>query len=216
VESEDLALDSNALECEQSPSVKAMSTAVQSCESIGLMSHALMTCEHSKPPTSDQSMSSAVDSHAKTLARQAKVKASPESAADCGNTFAVSAANSNRNSRSSRTSAPFAPVDLSKFSGILPNSGLMRNGLLSARAQWVPHTHAIDCSLWPTPRADGGNNAGGSNSRRAAIKRGTYIPGSVNPSHREWLMGFPIGHTEIESWETQSFRRSLRLSGKQS
>ena len=50
-------------------------------------------------------------------------------------------------------------------------------------------------TMYPTPRVDGGNNAGGSNSRKAAIDRGTYISGSLNPSFVEWMMGFPVGFT---------------------
>jgi hypothetical protein len=35
----------------------------------------------------------------------------------------------------------------------LPPSGMTRNGVLFPRPHWVPTTDAIDCLLWPTPRA---------------------------------------------------------------
>lgn len=58
---------------------------------------------------------------------------------------------------------------------------------------------AISIRMYPTPRADGRDNAGGSNSRRSAKKRGTYIGRALNPQFVEWLMGFPIGWTDLEA-----------------
>ena len=106
--------------------------------------------------------------------------------------------NSNLNMPSSKILTPSEDGALTGLSVDLPASGMMRNGQLLPRAPWVTHMCGSDCTLWPTPRADGGNNAGGSNSRKAAIKRGTYITGNINPSHREWLMGFPIGWTDCD------------------
>lgn len=78
-----------------------------------------------------------------------------------------------------------------------PTSGMMQSGRLFQRAAWVSHTCESGCGLWPTPTSSNRDNAGGSNSRKAAKARGTYISGSVNPSLYEWLMGFPIGWTAI-------------------
>jgi hypothetical protein len=83
------------------------------------------------------------------------------------------------------------------FLETLPRSGSMRSGRLYRRALWVPHTHESGCSSWPTPVASGGDNCGGSGSQKAALRKGTYVSGRVNPSLYEWLMGFPIGWTEI-------------------
>jgi hypothetical protein len=58
--------------------------------------------------------------------------------------------------------------------------------------------------LYPTPRADSRDNAGGSNSRRIAKERGTYIGRKLNPLFVEWLMGFPLGWTELEDSATPS------------
>lgn len=88
--------------------------------------------------------------------------------------------------------------DSTRCSVIFTNAGSMQSGRLYRRAAWVPHTHEKDCSLWPTPRANGGSSAGGSNARKSAIRNGTYVTGKRNPNHTEWLMGFPIGWTEIE------------------
>lgn len=57
---------------------------------------------------------------------------------------------------------------------------------------------------FPTPRADGRDNCGGSNARASAKKRGTYVGRKENPEWREQQMGFPAGWTEIPPSETPS------------
>lgn len=32
----------------------------------------------------------------------------------------------------------------------------------------------------------------------------------LNPSFAEWMMGYEIGYTELEQWETRSSRKSLK------
>jgi hypothetical protein len=59
-------------------------------------------------------------------------------------------------------------------------------------------------AYYPTPRADGRDNCGGNNARRTAKRNGTYIGRKENPPFREWLMGFPIGWTEIPPSGTPS------------
>jgi hypothetical protein len=69
---------------------------------------------------------------------------------------------------------------------------------------------------FPTPRADGRDNCGGSNARASAKKRGTYVGRKENPEWREWQMGFPIGWTETPPSETPSSPRSPSGSGDES
>jgi len=57
-------------------------------------------------------------------------------------------------------------------------------------------------STWPTPTTpSGGGNVGGSGAYKNAIKNGTHIPHSINPSLYEWLMGWPIGWTDLKPLE---------------
>jgi len=52
---------------------------------------------------------------------------------------------------------------------------------------------------WPTPTTpSGGGNCGGSGAYKNAIKNGTHIPHSINPNLYEWLMGWPIGWTDLK------------------
>ena len=89
-----------------------------------------------------------------------------------------------------------------QLSGTWSASGTTQNGMLFRLAPLVPHIHASGCSLWPTPRVDGADNAGGSNSRKTAIRKGTYLSGRINPNLYEWLMGFPTDWTALEDSET--------------
>lgn len=57
-------------------------------------------------------------------------------------------------------------------------------------------------------RADGRDDAGGSDSRRAAKKRGVYFGRTLSPLFVEWLMGLPLGWTDLEDSATPSCRRS--------
>jgi len=99
-------------------------------------------------------------------------------------------------------------------------------------------THAYECDcppieewendpycariVWPTPAArDWKGPSVNTPARdcldfaveRGATKHKTYPPppipgGKLNPEFVEWLMGFPVGWTDCDALETQSFRRS--------
>ncbi len=55
---------------------------------------------------------------------------------------------------------------------------------------------------YSTPTASNRDSAGGSNSRRTEKEAGTYISGQLNPTWVEWLMGFPLGWTDLEASAT--------------
>lgn len=56
--------------------------------------------------------------------------------------------------------------------------------------------------MWPTPTATNGLD-GGSHSRAACLKAGMDVPtsGQLNPPWVEWLMGWPIGWTDLKPLE---------------
>ena len=62
------------------------------------------------------------------------------------------------------------------------------------------NTNAKESGLWATPTTpSGGGNCGGSGAYKNALKNGTHIPHSINPNLYEWLMGFPIGWTDLNA-----------------
>jgi len=81
--------------------------------------------------------------------------------------------------------------------------------------QLVPLERRISATgsgFWPTPRASGGSLSGGSNSRKAALKRGQYLSGKLNPAWIGWLMGYGTEWHLFADLETPSSRKSQRKS----
>ncbi len=72
--------------------------------------------------------------------------------------------------------------------------------------------------MWPTPSCQWLN--GGSNSRKASEKRGVESEilngGSLNPTWVEWLMGWPIGWTDLKPLEMAKFQQWLDSHGASS
>jgi DNA (cytosine-5)-methyltransferase 1 len=72
-------------------------------------------------------------------------------------------------------------------------------------------------SKWPTPTTpSGGGNVGGSGAYKNAIKNGTHIPHSINPSLYEWLMGWPIGWTDLSARVTAKWPFAQQQHGNYS
>tara|TARA_R100000458_G_C8228801_1_gene211108 strand:+ start:51 stop:995 length:945 start_codon:yes stop_codon:yes gene_type:complete len=59
-------------------------------------------------------------------------------------------------------------------------------------AEWTP-------KMWPTPTTqDGKNNGGKSQHRRNSKPLNAEVGGALNPQWVEWLMGYPIGWTDLK------------------
>lgn len=68
---------------------------------------------------------------------------------------------------------------------------------------------------YPTPTAqDAKNNGGPSQSERNSLSLNATIGGPLNPTWVEWLMGWPIGWTDLQPLEMDKFRWWLRSHGK--
>jgi hypothetical protein len=80
--------------------------------------------------------------------------------------------------------------------------------------------------IWPTPRTKGGRRTWGTpkaqDSRHAMTDRGKYNlgeqvaglhGGKLNPMWVEWLMGWPLGWTDLKPLETDKFQRWLDEHG---
>jgi len=119
--------------------------------------------------------------------------------------------------------------DSTEFCATLPKWGLMLKGEC-----WEQQTleHSIKGtgfglslnyppppppSKWPTPTTpSGGGNVGGSGAYKNAIKNGTHIPHSINPSLYEWLMGWPIGWTDLSARVTAKWPFAQQQHGNYS
>lgn len=109
--------------------------------------------------------------------------------------------------------------DSTAFCATLPRAGTMRNGALwehqtSGRrttdndagfSQLLPTPLARDCKDGPQPVYR--------NGRRQFDTLGRAIGGKPNPMFSEWLMGWPLNHTDLQPLETDRFRQWLRLHG---
>jgi len=144
--------------------------------------------------------------HAKTSAQQEKVQGLMQSVQECGEKWHASFAKYDPDSCSWRTAQCSLLGDLEPFSETWPQWGLMRDGECWEQRTLEQTIKETESGLWPTPKAsEGGGNAGGANGRRIAKENGTWIPHSINPNLYEWLMGWPLGWTDLKPLEMDKF-----------
>jgi hypothetical protein len=89
-----------------------------------------------------------------------------------------------------------------------PTVGMMRNGVLYQHVHSVPHTHGNECSSWPTPLAQShradcpGERLRYSPHIETELKMRLGIPVTnkqrLHPHFLEYLMGYPIGFTDLK------------------
>lgn len=95
-----------------------------------------------------------------------------------------------------------------QYSGSFPSAGMMQSGRLYRQRAWVRRTYARECLLLPTPAASDCKSATSQEVCQKIIHRGksprlgeaisARMNGKLNPAFVEWLMGFPIGWTELK------------------
>jgi hypothetical protein len=161
----------------------------------------------------EKSMLSQEDFHARTLVPPEKESALTESVQDFGKKWHGSFAKYNPDTHSLRTHQCSLFEDSTEYCVTLPKWGLMLNGECWEQQTLEHSIRGIESGLspnlppppskWPTPTTpSGGGNVGGSGAYKNAIKNGTHIPHSINPSLYEWLMGWPIGWTDLNALVT--------------
>jgi hypothetical protein len=68
---------------------------------------------------------------------------------------------------------------------------------------------AVSARLWPTPTArDWKSSSMGTQGNARPLSE--HLPGPLNPTWVEWLMGFPLGWTDCGDSATRSSRKSLK------
>jgi len=95
----------------------------------------------------------------------------------------------------------------------------MRNDIVSQLPTLVPLTAATASGSWPTPQAneDAAGTPNGKMQRMLGNHPGIrgetpeeWARGSLNPTWVEWLMGFPLGHTDLSVSVTPSSPKSSK------
>jgi len=160
-------------------------------------------------------MSFLEDSRAKTSAQQAKAQASTAINLGSGQRWHESSARFDLDACSWRTHRTLFDEVLPESSVTLPLSGMMRDGVVYQPWKSERLTEEIDCgSLLPTPTAtqygttNNGKRSDGTTFATAGTPSlSTLVGGPLNPQWIEWLMGWPIGWTDLNVLETDKCQR---------
>ena len=179
-----------------------------------------MTSEPSQPegllPMELPSMSSSGASHARTLARR---EGEPELVVPVllyGRRSLGYVATLDLGSLSWKTSQRSFGEGWTPFSPTLPRSGMMQSGIVSELTPWQPVSVESAFGFWhtPTTRDYKGQSGAGNRKRRgrggrlhiANLCDQLWDTGRLDlvrsATFREWLMGLPIGHTDLKPSET--------------
>ena len=171
-------------------------------------------------------MSCAGASLAKTLVPQGKALALMASEAAYGERWHASFAKYDPATHLWKTPQCSLLGDYIEFSETWPKWGMMQNGVCSERVTPELTTSAIASGSWPTPctRDYKGANGPDGLTRNDGKSRMDQLPNQVayggkstqatktkvnmtlNPSWVEWLMGWPIGWTDLKPLETDKLR----------
>lgn len=218
------ALDLKPQDFTQELFVKSNLIVKRCLESIGRTLQYIQTSRNSTGSNSPEQLTLfAGGSLVKTSARLAAWLELEEKGLDYGKSFIELLAKYDLNTQSWRTSQTSfldnAELGLAEFSETWPRSGMMRNGIAYRLADLVPIISEIDCglSLIQTPRKTVSKP-----SKRFSRKKpcqeeiAESLGEKCNPEYREWMMGFPIGWTDLQHSETPLSHKFLTSSEKQS
>jgi hypothetical protein len=91
-------------------------------------------------------------------------------------------------------------------------------GCLSEQVEWSEEGHPIGYitkKTWPTPTAHLAKETNApSEANRNEPSMASRVGGQLNPMWVEWLMGWPLGWTDLKPLETDKFQRWLDEHGK--
>lgn len=115
-----------------------------------------------------------------------------------------------------KTSLGLFPSDTSeKFSGTWPKWGSMRNGELFHQPQPVQTMFARGSGYLPTPTAHNSKEgAYPAEYTRNTPTLAAVLGGKIAPPRTEWMMGWPIGWSDLKPLETDSLLLWQRAHGK--
>lgn len=156
------------------------------------------------------------DFPAKTCQQQESRQALTANALDSGPSLPVCLGKLDPDTPSLKTSqtclTETGEIGLSEYSGTFGRSGMTRNGTLYQLPTLALLTGGTGSGYWRTPAASNGNQGPKSKEFYETclrtgqstitlvdqVRHRTEGGGQLNPPFVEWLMGFPIGHTDLK------------------
>ena len=140
------------------------------------------------------------DFHAKTSVQQEKAQELTENDQECGDTWRGWLAKYDPDTSSWRTAQCSLLEDLNESLATLPRWGMTRNGLLWEQPTLEPITRGTESgSLLPTPTCHNSKKgAYPAEYSRKTPTLATHAGGKLNPMWVEWLMGWPLGWTDLK------------------
>jgi hypothetical protein len=175
-------------------------------------------------------MSFVADSHAPTFHVPVKARESKVKKVDSGVKWPESLAKYDPNTHSWRTPQCLLFEDSTECLETFPRWGSMLNGECWERTMLALPTAGRESGLWATPSARDWKdtpgmaffsiNADGTlRNREDQLARQVYASenatgGQLNPTWVEWLMGWPIGWTDLKPLETDKFQQWQHSHGE--
>jgi hypothetical protein len=169
---------------------------------------------------------------AKTSVQPERERESPETGQECGFTWPESWAKYDPVSCSWKTRQCSVLGGLEPFSETWPRWGTMQNGEFWELSTLALHTSETEFGLLPTPTTQDNVQIRGEGAAASHGKRGTTLAGWVtmwptknpadcnaqnggrlNPTWVEWLMGWPLGWTDLRPLETDRFQQWQQQHG---
>ncbi len=153
--------------------------------------------------------------HAKTLAQQGKAQELMENDQECGEKWRGSFAKWSQDSYSWKTHQCSLAGDLDEFLETFPRWGSMRNGEC-----WEQRTlertikETESGSLLPTPTCHNskeGNYPAERNRNTPTLA--THVGGKIHPEFTEWMMGWPLGWTDLKPLEMDKYHYAPQQHG---
>ena len=147
----------------------------------------------------EELMSSVEDSHVRTSLVQEKELESTQQGRVSGGKCSGSFAWYDPDTSSWRTWQRCLTGGLMKYLDRWPKAGMMRNGHVYRLPVLEHLTSEIEFSSYPTPCASDSRGIKKAPTPEYPCLRSLAAPGALNPQMSEWLMGYPLGWTDLEA-----------------
>jgi hypothetical protein len=149
--------------------------------------------------------------HAKTSQPQAEEPELTEQKAECGTIWPASLAKYCHVTSSWKIVQRSVLEGSEESSVTWPRSGMMRSGQCWEQPMLALRTKGTGCGLWHTPTCHNAiEGAYPAEYKRKTPTLASQVGGKLNPTWIEWLMGWPLGWTDLKPLEMDKFRQWQR------